>query len=904
MVSHGRLAAPEFRRLAVREARRYGSDDWVFLRELIQNSRDAGATSVEFTTGVSGDTEWVSCRDDGSGMAWDEAQRHLLTLYSSRKRSDAAGRFGVGFWSVLRFEPERLVIRSRPIHADVGWELRLSGDLASVATGPWHGSPGTEVVLERRRTTGGLGRTVRRTVAAEARHCRRLGASEAVLDISVDGERIAEALPDWAPGLRFAAPGVRGVVGFAGEPSVDLLSHGLRVRRFASLDELRSPGQAARRGPTSVGSGLRIILDCDRLGVLMSRRDVAEDPEVERAVRAAERAVERLVRRTAAPSVRARLASTVRRALRHRVSIAILFVALTAAAVGLGARMGLGIPASFGDAGEARAVADAAASPLRLSGLASRYRGPGIAPVPRRPQAPGIRYVPGDVPQWFGAFRITGIGDEGRPVVSVAGAPPARPPGDASNAVSVRLDGPAWQGRTRIPLPTGTTVVGGSVLGEGVGVPVAAAGDGDVWVELPEDGVSSVEYRVVPSVSVGPSGPWPDLGVGLREVALESRERPLDETIRRCSAAIAERIEYRQGVEPAERLAEARLAESSVCRAAEIAGVGDCDVINTVLASMLHEAGYPVRLAVGWTASNGAANPGLHAWVEVDQGGGRWLVADATRGRIPVDAESAPSGELHGRHGTAGVSGAPVGASRALATGGAAAVLIVAVGLWIAGRRHAGVRIGAVVPGGRRELADLVAERLQGGSSRSSWWLDREPVIPCRNRRAVAPRALDEMAARGTVAVSASDIGRRLRWPVILDGADPVGRAAATAVDALDLDAWTECVSRADQDALCRRVNRVLDDAGAGMRVGLVNGLGVDLQGTPLPVPDGVKWCLVDRSEAWWQGLVDLAAVQPARAAVLAVLRVAETLGPGSREAFAVRQRALRDLERPENADG
>jgi hypothetical protein len=44
MVSHGRLAAPEFRRLAVREARRYGSDDWVFLRELIQNSRDAAST--------------------------------------------------------------------------------------------------------------------------------------------------------------------------------------------------------------------------------------------------------------------------------------------------------------------------------------------------------------------------------------------------------------------------------------------------------------------------------------------------------------------------------------------------------------------------------------------------------------------------------------------------------------------------------------------------------------------------------------------------------------------------------------------------------------------------------------------------------------------------------------------
>jgi hypothetical protein len=123
-------------------------------------------------------------------------------------------------------------------------------------------------------------------------------------------------------------------------------------------------------------------------------------------------------------------------------------------------------------------------------------------------------------------------------------------------------------------LPTGTTVVGGSVLAEGVGVPVAAAGDGDVWVELPEDGVSSVEYRVVPSVSVGPSGPWPDLGVGLREVALESRGRPLDETIRRCSAAIAERIEYRQGVRTGGAPGRGPARRNHPCvRAAEIAGV-------------------------------------------------------------------------------------------------------------------------------------------------------------------------------------------------------------------------------------------------------------------------------------------------------------------------------------------
>ena len=36
------------------------------------------------------------------------------------------GRFGVGFWSVLRFEPERIVIRSRPA-AGEPWEVSLDG---------------------------------------------------------------------------------------------------------------------------------------------------------------------------------------------------------------------------------------------------------------------------------------------------------------------------------------------------------------------------------------------------------------------------------------------------------------------------------------------------------------------------------------------------------------------------------------------------------------------------------------------------------------------------------------------------------------------------------------------------------------------------------------------------------
>jgi len=36
----------DFRTRARYEAERYGADDWVFVRELLQNARDAGAVRV------------------------------------------------------------------------------------------------------------------------------------------------------------------------------------------------------------------------------------------------------------------------------------------------------------------------------------------------------------------------------------------------------------------------------------------------------------------------------------------------------------------------------------------------------------------------------------------------------------------------------------------------------------------------------------------------------------------------------------------------------------------------------------------------------------------------------------------------------------------------------------------
>src|SRR6185295_12360808 len=137
---------------------------WVFVRELLQNARDAGARRVDFSVHDANGRAAVVCRDDGRGMSFEHARRYLFALYASSKNGleGNAGRFGVGFWSVLRFEPDRILVRSWPRHGKP-WEVELDGGLThavrrEVVAPP--GGSGTEVVLERVAGDGALPRRI------------------------------------------------------------------------------------------------------------------------------------------------------------------------------------------------------------------------------------------------------------------------------------------------------------------------------------------------------------------------------------------------------------------------------------------------------------------------------------------------------------------------------------------------------------------------------------------------------------------------------------------------------------------------------------------------------------------------------------------------------------------------
>ena len=177
------------------EAARYGADAWVFVRELLQNARDAGASRVWLETARVDGRDRLSCRDDGDGMSFEHAKRYLFTLYASSKRgrSRTAGRFGIGFWSVLRFAPDTLLVRSRPRRGP-GWQVRLDAALEVQSVSVAAIERGTEVVLERAADGADISSAVRAAVLRDAPFLGRRDSADRPLEVRVDGEVVRAEL--------------------------------------------------------------------------------------------------------------------------------------------------------------------------------------------------------------------------------------------------------------------------------------------------------------------------------------------------------------------------------------------------------------------------------------------------------------------------------------------------------------------------------------------------------------------------------------------------------------------------------------------------------------------------------------------------------------------------------------
>ena len=106
-----------------------------FLRELVQNSLDAGSPRVdiwlEYMSPEQGKDEGVlSIHVDDYGDGMDEAivDNQLTRLFASNKEDDLTkiGKFGIGFTSIFAIQPDAVLLRTGR-HGE-SWELLFHAD--------------------------------------------------------------------------------------------------------------------------------------------------------------------------------------------------------------------------------------------------------------------------------------------------------------------------------------------------------------------------------------------------------------------------------------------------------------------------------------------------------------------------------------------------------------------------------------------------------------------------------------------------------------------------------------------------------------------------------------------------------------------------------------------------------
>ncbi len=665
-----------FRERARLEADRYGPDPWIFVRELLQNSRDAGADSVAFTVGErpaedgEGIVEWVACQDDGEGMTFEHARRYLFALYASSKedRKNQAGKFGVGFWSILRFDPKAIIIRSRP-RSGAAWAVRLDGSLEHAEHVEPPTRPGTEILLERPRGDGRLEHRIYDAVWQSARYLHRRDAPDHALPITINGRSANAEFALGAPSASFRHRSVRGVVGLGRAPRVELFCRGLRVRSAACLEDLVAPaGRHTARirvqfPELPAGLAPQALLESNALEVLLSRSDARDGRALARLVKLAQRELERLVEQQLAF---ARPSPWHRRAfdrVRSRLRESLVWRTLAGSTVGAIAAVVLSLWLWDRPGSEATPGGEAA-PPLVVAGagrptssrqtyedLGRRYRGPRVDVLTESAAEPvELHYQPDGMRLHFAALAFTQLRADGAPdheieatvATSYAGAECLR------DCVSVSLP-VRGRGAVRLPVPTGHRVIEGSLSLDGRPASLRATEEGHPVIDLGEGGQGLLRYRTTPAPDPEPAPKTvtvPRMPEWLAQRAHNLRHLAVNERVGQLLVFVKSRVAYDRSEEMARRHAEAvERNQSFIDRTLEL-GKGDCDVQNGLLVALLQAADVPARLAVGYLGIEGKALPWLHAWVEYRDERGHWHIADAserTSPQPPVVASTGPA---------------------------------------------------------------------------------------------------------------------------------------------------------------------------------------------------------------------------------------------------------------------
>ncbi len=638
----------------------------VFLRELAQNARDAGASRIDVRTRLKDDALILTFADNGRGMDFEHAQKFLFTLYASSKEDEvtSAGRFGVGFWAVLLIKPSLITIESRTRAAEQ-FGMAIDGGLEQHRPIPCElKRPGTRIRLQIPvRNDQEAERTqieMRLSLSRYCRYLRQADRKNRPLPIYYNKAEITEEFsldgPCWMP---FRTGSVEGAVGLGERPRVDLYARGLLVWHGTVLDELRCGVSKASGIDYPEGLAPVYLLNGNRLNVTLDRRAVVDDRALARVRRIARRQMRTLIRiyldnlypRTAGRRLIDFLLDVIddlrlKKAIKPVAVVGL--VALVICCAGLitySTRLFLehrSTISAFGSSPGGEGTVGSSMftySPIPI-GKPLSFSGPVVNPSMINFPTTFAYRPPEDV-----NFRLTVAEnlDAGRGILGVLPVPRTQAPNYRCNKncleVSMKLE-PGVR-HVVIPVPTGYLIDASSVRLNRrpiTGLRFSAAGEPMIVLDKPTGGV--LAYRTGPRVQRLKTKHQRRLLVLPEKMTLP---KELEEVVHQAArepttAATVERIrrfvEYRLHYDRSESAARTYAAfltgnptQGWLDFVLDI-GVGDCDVKNTVAIAMLRRASIPARLAVGLVGREGRAASELHAWIEYRDK--RWKTIDAT----------------------------------------------------------------------------------------------------------------------------------------------------------------------------------------------------------------------------------------------------------------------------------
>ncbi len=681
-----------FRKRAEAEILRYGKDPWVLIRELGQNSRDAHADRIDVVTLENEDRETLIFSDDGRGMTFEHARRYLFRLYASSKDDDefAAGRYGVGFWSVLLFKPDTIEVHSRTKKGC--WAVSLSGDLQRWQSISCRQSkPGTTVMLVRKRGEEAeeLPRAVEAAMIRYLSRLRTAGRNPKPLPVYFNSRRIVRPFKlDSPASLSFSDVDAEGVVGFGRLPSYQLYARGLPVTRGSFLEELEGCQVRGRVDRERQGVAPVYLLNGNHLDVVLSRQMLISNRSLRRLIDTARKRFDQLVSLTVGCTVKRTVFGKIADSLRltdlaplwARWVMFLLFVvfitgSLSAVAWKIGRAEGEALSAAY----QTRMLAQKQAEkPGKDSSSAQPDTSIEQGRAPLKPQ-PALRMMPAIDPVVTKEVVASTVAEmERMPEWSLSYRPgrdlmfrlfvldkfdPARgwqPDGvdngwtanpyrvDRRGMIRVSMDFEGGPGTLLLPVPSGYFVVGPNAwIGEKE-TRLAVNRTGLLKVVLDREHRATLTYRVAPKRE--PKSWFSNQPVDVELPAhVEAR-------LQRIAGLKNRNLQSREAVDLVQSLIHydrsARTIDAYAAYHDDTStpwvqkilaiGTGDCDVMNGLLVVFLRRMGLPARMVVGIVGQNGRGLSGWHAWVESADTDLR--VMDATIGSRLLEAAE-PIGE-------------------------------------------------------------------------------------------------------------------------------------------------------------------------------------------------------------------------------------------------------------------